>query len=293
MLSSSAVSVLSSMGIVTMALGALSCAYIAWDQRRRPIPAMPVMQWVWPINALWAGPLAIWAYRSLGVGRLPVVKSGERRATTGDMVNMPDGEMGIGKPEALHPTDGQGDMVHEGKTISDRHAAAALEGMPGMDDGMADRGMAGHASRPFWQSVVTGTLHCGAGCTLADLIGPWLFRLFPFIILGRAMYGEWTLDYVLALIIGVGFQYAGLASMTRQRGAALWWQAFKVDFLSLTAWQVGMYGWMAIAMFRLVGPMEPDSSLFWFMMQISMACGFVTAYPMNHWLIRSGIKTAM
>lgn len=257
---------------------------------------MPVMQWVWPINALWAGPLAIWAYRSLGVGRLPVVKPGERQASTGDMMDMPDmldDEIRNGTPEALQQANGRGGMVHEGKNKPDRHADASMRTMPGMGDGMTDRGMAGHSSRPFWQSVVTGTLHCGAGCTLADLIGPWLFRLFPFIILGRAMYGEWTLDYVLALIIGVGFQYAGLASMTRQHGAALWWRAFKVDFLSLTAWQVGMYGWMAIAMFRLVGPMEPDSSLFWFMMQVSMACGFITAYPMNHWLIRSGIKTAM
>jgi len=30
--------------------------------------------------------------------------------------------------------------------------------------------------RPFWQSVVAGTLHCGAGCSLADLVGPILFR---------------------------------------------------------------------------------------------------------------------
>jgi hypothetical protein len=29
------------------------------------------------------------------------------------------------------------------------------------------------------------------------------------------------------------------------------------------------------------------------MMQLAMACGFLTAYPMNWWLIRAGIKTAM
>lgn len=29
------------------------------------------------------------------------------------------------------------------------------------------------------------------------------------------------------------------------------------------------------------------------MMQISMVCGFITAYPMNWWLIRIGIKSAM
>ena len=143
------------------------------------------------------------------------------------------------------------------------------------------------------QSVMTGTLHCGAGCTLADLTGPFLFRMAPFVLFGSSLYGEWAVDYVLALIIGVFFQYAGLASMSHDRGLSLWFRAFKVDFLSLTAWQVGMYGWMAIAVFLLVGPMSPDQPVFWLMMQISMVCGFITAYPMNWWLIRIGIKSAM
>ncbi len=58
-------------------------------------------------------------------------------------------------------------------------------------------------SHPFWQKVVTGTLHCGAGCVLADLVGPFLFRAVPFTLFGSRVYGEWTLDFVLALIVGV------------------------------------------------------------------------------------------
>ena len=150
-----------------------------------------------------------------------------------------------------------------------------------------------HSHTPHWKSVMMGTLHCGAGCTLADLAGPFLFRMAPFVLFGSSLYGEWAVDYVLALIIGVFFQYAGLASMSHDRGLSLWFRAFKVDFLSLTAWQVGMYGWMAIAVFLLVGPMSPDQPVFWLMMQISMVCGFITAYPMNWWLIRIGIKSAM
>ena len=81
--------------------------------------------------------------------------------------------------------------------------------------------------------------------------------------------------------------------MNHNRGLSLWIRAFKADFLSLTAWQVGMYGWMAIAVFLLVGPMSPDQPVFWLMMQLSMFCGFITAYPMNWWLMRTGIKNAM
>ena len=254
--SSSVLSVPAAIGVVTLCLGVLSCLYIIRDQRRRPAPAMPVMTWVWPINALWAGPLAVWAYRSLGAGRLP--RNGERGSASA----------GPGMTRAM-------DMARMDMSGRD---------MPGMS---------GKRARPFWQSVVTGTLHCGAGCTLADLVGPWLFRLAPFTLWGHAMYGEWALEYVLALLFGVGFQYAGLASMTRRRGAALWWRAFKVDVLSLTVWQVGMYAWMAVCMFVLGLPLSPASPVFWFMMQVSMLCGFMTSYPMNWALIRTGVKTAM
>lgn len=264
--SPSVLSVLSAIGVITLGLGVLSCLYILWDQRRRPAPAMPVMTWVWPINALWAGLLAVWTYRALGTGRLPL------RAERGPA------PAGIGMERGMD-TPGM-DMPMSSGGEDQAHTARAMPGM-------------GYGGRPFWQSVVTGTLHCGAGCTLADLTGPWLFRLMPFGLWGRPMYGEWALEYALALIFGVGFQYAGLASMTRQRGAALWWRAFKVDVLSLTAWQVGMYAWMAVCMFVFHLPMPPASSLFWFMMQVSMLCGFITSFPMNWALIRSGIKSAM
>jgi Domain of unknown function (DUF4396) len=36
-----------------------------------------------------------------------------------------------------------------------------------------------------------------------------------------------------------------------------------------------------------------DMVEFWFMMQIAMICGFLTAYPVNWWLIQTGIKEKM
>ena len=67
--------------------------------------------------------------------------------------------------------------------------------------------------------------------------------------------------------------------------------AARADFFSLTAWQVGMYGWISIATF-LIYRHETDKTtpLFWFMMQIAMLAGFLTSYPVNWWLLRSGIK---
>jgi hypothetical protein len=243
---------LSPLAIFSLSLGLLCFLYILLDQRHRPAPMMAIMLWVWPINALWAGPFAIWAYRHIGNGSKPHITSAHAMK-----MDMPTGEHDM-------------NMVH-------MH-------MKHMDMG---------AKKPFWQSITAGTLHCGAGCSLADLIGPWLFTLMPFLLWGSPVFGEWALDYLLALAIGVSFQYGGLIGMVPQQGVALWWRALKVDFLSLSAWQVGMYGWMGFATFWLIGPMHPTEAIFWLMMQIAMACGFITAYPMNWFLVKTGIKTAM
>ena len=72
-------------------------------------------------------------------------------------------------------------------------------------------------------------------------------------------------------------------------------RAFKADFFSLLAWQVGMYSWMAVAIFILFKDesLEKTSWTFWFMMQIAMLLGFMVSYPVNAWLIKSGIKKGM
>ena len=72
-------------------------------------------------------------------------------------------------------------------------------------------------------------------------------------------------------------------------------RAAKADILSLTAWQAGMYGWMAVVIFALNdGSALPRTSFqFWFMMQVAMACGFLVALPVNIGLIRAGIKKGM
>lgn len=145
----------------------------------------------------------------------------------------------------------------------------------------------------FWQGIIVDTLHCGAGCSLSDLIGPWIFYFIPFTLLGSLTIAEWSLDYLLALLIGATFQYAAIASMSKLTPLKTWTKALKIDFFSLTAWQVGMYGWMAIVIFVLFGRLSILQPEFWFMMQIAMCLGFITAYPMNWYLVKKGIKMGM
>lgn len=39
--------------------------------------------------------------------------------------------------------------------------------------------------------------------------------------------------------------------------------------------------------------LHPDSAAYWFLMQVGMCLGFVTAMPVNGWLLRRGIEETM
>ncbi|TQS73738.1 DUF4396 domain-containing protein [Rhodobacteraceae bacterium] len=155
-------------------------------------------------------------------------------------------------------------------------------------------------------SVAKGSLHCGAGCTLGDIIAESLVIAFPLILLplgypgfwGDQIFAIWMLDFILAFAIGVVFQYFAIKPMRDLSVGQAIKSAIKADAASLSAWQLGMYGVMAVFHFGLfshhwgitVTATRPE---FWFAMQCAMGAGFVTAYPVNWLLISRGIKEAM
>lgn len=214
------------LAIVSLLMAGLSALVIASDialfgRRQR----MWIMNLVWPLTALFAGPLALWAYAAIG------------RA----------GPQGEPPPE-----------------------------------------------RPFWQSVGLGTTHCGSGCALGDIVAEWFVFFVPFTLFGKTLFAGWAVDYALAFLFGIAFQYFTIQPMRKLPPAQGLKAALKADALSLTAWQVGMYGWMALAVFVLFGHELPKTSpVFWFMMQVAMLTGFLTSYPVNWWLLKKGIKEAM
>lgn len=269
-----------------------------------------------------------------GAEDMPGMKGTALKAGMADEAGIPDMASGASMPGMADGTDMPG--MTNGTKMSGTAGPRGMEGMDGMDgmDGMSDMpGMKGAADkadtangadmpgmtnepnmsgtmegmdgmgnmpgmkgRPRWQSVVLSTLHCGAGCTLADIVGEWFLFFVPVAIGGSILAGTWVVDYLLALAFGIGFQYAAIRGMERTlpRGEAIR-RAAKADILSLTAWQAGMYGWMAVAIFALNGgeAMPRTSFVFWFTMQVAMACGFLVALPVNILLIRAGIKKGM
>ena len=71
--------------------------------------------------------------------------------------------------------------------------------------------------------------------------------------------------------------------------------AVRADTLSLSAFEVGMFGWMILVQLVVfpVRHLHPDALAFWFFMQVGMVLGFVTAYPVNWWLVQRGFKERM
>lgn len=152
----------------------------------------------------------------------------------------------------------------------------------------------GGENKPYWQSVFVSATHCGGGCTLGDSIAAPLVRLTGFTVAGSLLYGHFVGEFIGAYLFGILFQYLPIRAMSsRSRWQALW-DAVRADTLSLLAFEVGMFGFIAV-MFIGVFRVDPQVSdpTYWFMMQIAMIVGFCSTFPANWWLVKAGIKHAM
>ncbi|MBI1205250.1 MAG: DUF4396 domain-containing protein [Rhodopseudomonas sp.] len=247
---------LSALSLLAILTGCICALVMTLDILRRPQP-MGIMNAVWPITGLYAGPLGLWFYFQFNRAPMSSAAGGHSAA-------------------------------HHG-AHSDGHDGAHHHDGPG---------------KPFPVIVATGSTHCGAGCTLGDIIAESLAFAYPAIavwfgwhsLFDDKMFAVWLLDFVVAFALGIAFQYFAITPMRNLSLRDGLIAALKADTLSLISWQIGMYGFMAFAQFELfaTGPtLTPAMPAFWFIMQIAMLCGFVTSYPVNWWLIRVGIKEEM
>ncbi|HET7656949.1 MAG TPA: DUF4396 domain-containing protein [Bacillales bacterium] len=151
-----------------------------------------------------------------------------------------------------------------------------------------------HGDKPFWQSVFVSTTHCSGGCSLGDMIGAPIVFLLGLTIAGVTLFADYAVEFVLAYLFGIAFQYYGMGFGHDHPGKALK-DAIKADTLSLICFEIGMFGWMAIVHYVLfpVSPPEANTAVYWFMMQLAMMLGFCTSYPANWFLVRKGVKHAM
>ena len=95
-------------------------------------------------------------------------------------------------------------------------------------------------------SVAIGVSHCGAGCTLGDILGAWIVFATGWKLLGLALPAEHIVDFTFAFALGVAFQHLSIAPMRRLGLRDGIVAALKADTLSLMAFEVGLFGWMAM-----------------------------------------------
>ncbi len=152
-----------------------------------------------------------------------------------------------------------------------------------------------HQGPPMWKSVFVSATHCGSGCVIGDIIGAPIVLATGWTVFGERLYADYAAKFALAYLFGIAFQYFPIRAMrdTSRREALL--AAVKADSLSIIAFEIGMFAWMAAVNFFFFprAPPGPLDIVYWFMMQIAMILGFVTTYPANWLLVRTGVKTGM
>jgi hypothetical protein len=219
---------------------AFLCAIVITVHIVRHPQKMAIMNFVWPLTALYGSVFALWAYLRFG-------RQGAK--------------------------DTQKGMLEKQRTMMSKEAE----------------------QHPRPSQILIATSHCGAGCTLADIVGEFTVFALALKWWGSDLWASFVIDYILAWTLGVVFQYFTIAPM---RGLSLLpgvWAAIKADTLSITAWQLGMYGWMLLTYFVIFPQphLRPNDPGYWFMMQLAMIAGFFTAYPVNYLLVRMGLKEVM
>jgi hypothetical protein len=152
---------------------------------------------------------------------------------------------------------------------------------------------AAHGGRPFWKSVFVSTTHCAAGCVIGDIIGAPIVFWAGWTLFGERLFAEFLVLFVLAYIFGIAFQYLPIRTMRRISRREALIEAIKADTLALTAFEIGLFAWMAFIYFQFVPRSELTSPTYWFVMQIGMVLGFIASFPANGYLVRAGVKPGM
>ncbi|MGH6955128.1 MAG: DUF4396 domain-containing protein [Caulobacteraceae bacterium] len=151
----------------------------------------------------------------------------------------------------------------------------------------------GDQKKTTWRSIFLSSTHCGAGCVIGDVIGSFLALGLGLTLAGERMFAEFAVEFAFAYAVGIAFQFFPIRAMRKLPVRAALVAAVKADTVSLVAFEVGMFGWMALVALRFGWSFSPTSTVFWLLMQIGMLIGFATTYPANWLLIRTGVKIGM
>ena len=233
-------------------LSFISAALILLDEVRRP-QKMMIMSFVWPITALYFGPLAVWGY--LKSGRKMTRRHDEemRRTIRAELESESGGPARQSQKEAGDNREPSREQV--AASVSHCGAGCTL----------------GDIAAEWWVFLMGLTFAGGAFPTrlLLDFLLAWSFGIV----------------FQYATIVPMRHLSFGDGVWQAIRADTLSIVTFE---LGLFAWMA-----LSHYVLFPAPHLEPNEAVFWFMMQIGMILGFFTSYPANRFLIRKGWKEKM
>jgi hypothetical protein len=140
-----------------------------------------------------------------------------------------------------------------------------------------------------WRQVLGSAMHCVAGDGVGILTGAVIASVFHL---------TKVTDVALEYVLGFGFGWSifqalfmrGMAGGSYRRSLT---STFFPELLSMNCLMAGMVPVMSIAMASTPGSRDPSAPSFWFIMAMALLVGFITAYPMNWWLVSRQMKHGM
>lgn len=255
-----------------LSLSFLCGLIIIADEFRRP-QKMMIMNFVWPITALYFGPAALWGY----------FKSGPKLTTQHQQKMKQEIQAELQREKMAVVADREAVLHRRGADVR-----AAKAESPG---GEGESGESG----PSREQIAVSVSHCGAGCMLGDISAEWWVFLMGLTFAGGDFQTRILLDFLLAWSFGILFQYFTIVPMRGLSFGKGVLQAFRADTLSIVTFQIGLFAWMALTYFVIFPSphLHPTGAVFWFMMQVGMILGYFTSYPANIFLLKAGWKEKM
>jgi hypothetical protein len=144
--------------------------------------------------------------------------------------------------------------------------------------------------RPLWKQGLGSTIHCVAGDATGIVVAAVATAA-----LGLPMAVDLVVEYVCGFAFGL-LIFQSLFMKDMMGGS--YWQAVRhsllPEWLSMNMMMAGMFPTMVVLMMgRDMRAMEPTQLVFWGAMSAAVGAGLLTAYPINVWLVRAGLKHGM
>jgi len=140
-----------------------------------------------------------------------------------------------------------------------------------------------------WRQVLGSTMHCVAGDGVGILAGAVIASFFHL-----STVTDITLEYLLGFSFGwMIFQALFMRDMAGGSYRRSLTSTFFPELLSMNCLMAGMVPTMILAKHYVPASNDPSGPAFWFVMSMALLVGFITAYPMNWWLVSNHMKHGM